>query len=320
MLATDFMRSACHLLGVLLALAGCSDDFAPYSDLDRLRILAVKADPATPLAGQTATLSALTFAPAGETISLHWTWCPVAAKASDAYACPLDQATASQVLGAFLDSSVGTDLPSLDLGYGTTASLTNPFSTAGLAALCGAGLQSPSVTRGFDCEGGYPVTVALDAATSSDTLRAGFVLRLPASDAAEINHNPAPTGLRLGGAPLLEAPTLVRLAPGATVDLALELPPTAPELRAIPSSEGPPGQRLERLTTSWFSSSGKIDKARTSFIDGVATLAEMSSNRFTAPAAEQWPAAGLVEFAAVVRDDRGGEDWLVRQAVLEMSP
>jgi hypothetical protein len=104
------------------------------------------------------------------------------------------------------------------------------------------------------------------------------------------------------------------------VDLALELPPTTPELRAIPSSEGPPGQRLERLTTSWFSSSGKIDKARTSFIDGVATLAQMSSNRFTAPTAAEWPAGGLVEFAAVVRDDRGGEDWLVRQAVLEMSP
>jgi hypothetical protein len=104
------------------------------------------------------------------------------------------------------------------------------------------------------------------------------------------------------------------------VDVAREPPPTTPELRAIPRSAGPPGQRLERLTTSWFSSSGKIDKARTSFIDGVATLAEMSSNRFTAPAAEEWPAAGLVEFAAVVRDDRGGEDWLVRQVLLEVAP
>jgi hypothetical protein len=320
MLATDFVRSDFRLFGVLLALSGCSDDFAPYSDLDRLRILAVKADPATPLAGQAATLSALTFAPVGETIALHWTWCPVAANASDAYACPIDQATASQLFGAFLDSSIGADLPSLDLGSGAYASLANPFSTAGLAALCASGLQSPAFARGFDCEGGYPVTVVLDAATSSDTLRAGFVLRLPAGDVAEINHNPSPTGLRLGGVSLLDAPTLVRLAPGATVDLGLDVPAATPELRAIPPSEGPAGQRLERLTTSWFSSSGKIDKARTSFIDGVATLAEMSSNRFTAPAAEEWPAAGLVEFAVVVRDDRGGEGWLVRQVLLEMAP
>jgi hypothetical protein len=310
------MRLAFTLLGVLLSLSGCADDFAPYSSLDRLRILGIQAEPATPLAGQTATLSALTFAPAGEAISLRWTWCPVAAKASDAYACPLDQATASQVLGTFLDTSVGTDLPSLDLGSGVMASLTNPFSTAGLAVLCGEGLQSPAFTGGFDCDGGYPVTVVLDASTAAGALRAGFVLRLPASAAAEINHNPAPTGLELGGLPLANAPTVVQLAPGATVDLHLDVPANTPELRAIPPSEGPAGQRLERLSTSWFASSGKIDKARTSFIDGVATLDQMASNRFTAPAAESWPAGGLVEFAAVVRDDRGGEAWLSRQVLL----
>ncbi len=78
------MRPHHWLLGVLLALShGCSDDFAPYSSLDRLRILAMQAEPPTPLPGETAALSALTFAPAGEVPAVHWTWCPVIAQASD---------------------------------------------------------------------------------------------------------------------------------------------------------------------------------------------------------------------------------------------
>ena len=314
------MRPNHCILGVLLALSGCSDDFAPYSYLDRLRILAIQAEPATPLPGQATTLSALTFAPAGEVPALRWAWCPVAAKAGDAYGCPLDQASAAQLFAAALDPSASAGLPSFDLGGGATATFTNPFSTAALAGLCAAGLQSPLFAREFDCDDGYPVTVVLDAGTASASLRAGFVLRLPTGDAPSLNRNPYPIGLQLAGVPLTDALTRVQVSAGSTIDLRVDVPPDAAEPRAIPPSEGPPGQRLERLTTSWFAGSGEIDKARTVFIDGVASLAEMSSNRYTVPEVEDWPAGGLVEFAAVLRDDRGGEGWLVRQVMLEVSP
>lgn len=302
----------------LLAVTGCSDDFAPYSSLDQLRILAMAAEPATPAAGETATISALTYAPLGEIPALHWTWCPVPAAASDNYACPLDQTAAEQLFAPHLDAGAG--LPGLDLGYAPTAALTNPFSTQALANLCAAGLASPAFARGFDCDGGYPITVVLDASTASARLRAGFVLRLPASLPAETNHNPFPAGLQLAGVPLTEPLTVVRLVPDEAVDLRAEIPAGVAELRSIPPSEGDPGQRPERLTTSWFASAGTIDKARTSFIDGVATLEEMSSNRFTAPKVQSWPSDGLVTLAVVLRDDRGGAGWLVRQVVLEQAP
>jgi hypothetical protein len=312
------MRIHPRLLSVTLALAGCSSDFAPYSSLDQLRILAIAAEPATPMAGEIATFSALTYAPVGESPTLHWSWCPVAAAASDNYACPLDQAAAELLFAPYLDASAG--LPSLDLGYATTAALANPFPTQALANLCATGLASPILSRGLDCDGGYPITVVLDTNTASASLRAGFVLRLPASDPAEINHNPSLAGLQLASLPLLEPLSAVRIAPGATVDLRAGVPATAAELRSIPPSEGLPGQRLERLTMSWFASAGEVDKARTSFIDGVATLDEMASNRFTAPKVESWPGDGLVTIAAVLRDDRGGAGWLVRQVLLEQAP
>jgi hypothetical protein len=311
------MRLHHWLLGVLLALSpGCSDDFAPYSSLDRLRILALQAEPPTPLPGETAALSALTFAPAGEVPAVHWTWCPVAAQASDDYACPLDEATAAQVFAA----SLAGPLPSLDLGDAATATLPNPFSAVGLATLCRSGLESQPLASAIDCADGYPITVVLDASTATASLRAGFVLRLPAGDPPELNRNPTVVGLALAGVPLGDALTPLALDPEQTVDLHVDVPADAAELRSIPASEGPPGQRLERLTTSWFATSGKIDKARTSFIDGVASLAEMSSNRYTAPSAEAWPADGMVEFAAVVRDDRGGQGWLTRRVQLGGSP
>jgi hypothetical protein len=314
------MRPLSALPAVLLALVGCSNDFAPYSQLDRLRILAIAAEPAMPLPGRTATLSALTFVPAGESAAYHWTWCPANAPASGDYVCPLTQAQAEQAFAVALDPGGNGHLPALDLGTAATATFTNPFSPAALAGLCAAGLDSPVYAQSFDCEGGFPVTVVLDVATASASLRAGFVVRLPVGDAPELNQNPVPTGLQLAQVPLLDPPAPTTVSPGETIDLHVDIPAAAVETRSIPPSEGPPGQRLERLTASWFADSGKIDKARTAFIDGETTLAETASNRWTAPARTEWPPSGTLELAVVLRDDRGGVGWLVRQAILEQRP
>lgn len=312
--------TALGAVSLLPALAGCSNDFAPYSQLDRLRVLGIQGEPATPLPGETAVLSALTYAPAGETAAYHWSWCPAAAAVGSNYVCPLDRAQASQAFAAALDPSANATLPSLDLENATTAALTNPFAPSALASLCATGLDSPTYSQSFDCEGGFPVTIVLVVATASASLRAGFVLRLPVGDTPELNQNPSPAGLQVASVALTDPPATVKLSAGQTVDLHADIPLDAIEVRSIPPSEGPPGQRLERLTASWFADSGKIDKARTSFIDGETSLDQTSQNRWTTPKAADWPASGQVEFAVVLRDDRGGVGWLVRQVVLELGP
>ncbi len=300
--------------------SGCGDDLAPYSRLDRLRLLAMKAEPASPLPGETAALAALAFAPAGEAIAHRWSWCPVPAPADQGYACPLDHATAARVLGPYLDPGLAGALPSFELGAAATASLANPFSAAGLDALCAAGIATPDYAASVDCEGGFPLTVVLDLHTTAAALRAGFVLRLPTTAAPERNHNPAPAALLLGGTALTEPPLTLAVAPDQRLELSADFPAAEAELRSIPAYEGAPGQRLERLTASWFSDHGSIETDRTSFIDGETTLADLARNRFTAPAADAWPADGLVELAVVLRDDRGGAGWLVRRVALERTP
>jgi len=307
-------------LSCLLLLTGCSSDFAPYSELDRLRILAVQSDPATPMPGETTVLSALTYAPAGEAPNYHWSWCPVTAKASQNYACPLDQAAADQIFSGLVDPSVMGGLSRLDLGTAPTASLTQAFPIAALAALCAGGLESQGFSQALDCEGGYPIMVTLDVSTASSSLRAGVVLRLPAESPPTINLNPSPAGLSLAGLPLGEPPATVVVSPSQTLDLLALIPADASELRPIPEAEGPSGLRLERLTASWFVDFGRIDADRTVFIDGLSPLDQTSRNRWTAPDALHWPPDNLVKFMLVLRDDRGGVGWLVRQVLVERAP
>jgi hypothetical protein len=308
------------LLAAAASCAACSNDFAPYSRLDRLRILAIASDPATPAPGQPATLTALTYAPGGMPIALRWSWCPVSAPASSAYACPIDEATATHVFGPLLDPSAAMGLPGFDLGAATDASFTNPFSPTALAGLCASGLATQTYASDFDCQGGYPVTIALDASAGTESLRAGFVLRLPTGALDEVNQNPSPTGIALADTALPNAPTSIVVAPGKSLPLRADIPTEAAEPRAIPSFEGAPGVRLERLTTSWFATAGTLDKDRTSFIDGDTTLTEMGQNRWTAPAADAWPPDGALQIAVVVRDDRGGMGWLVRTVTLVQGP
>jgi hypothetical protein len=314
------MIGALAVSACALGLAACSSKFAPYSELDRLRILAVQSDPATPMPGETAVLSALAFAPAGESPSYHWSWCPVTAQASQSYACPLDQVAANQVFSAIVDPSGGGVLPSLDLGTSPTASLSNPFPVAALSALCATGLESQGFAHALDCEGGYPIMVMVDVHTASSSLRAGFVIRLPSESPPTINQNPYPTGLSLAGIQLDDQSATIVVSPSQTIDLHAQIPADASELRAIPAAEGPPGQRLERLTASWFANRGRVDTDRTVFIDSVSPLDQTSRNRWTAPDAQSWPADNRVQFMLVLHDDRGGVGWLVRQVLLERGP
>lgn len=223
-----------------------------------------------------------------------------------------------QGFGPYVDPAAAP-LPGLDLGSAATALFVNPFSTATLAQLCAAGIALPTGPQAFECEGGFPVVIVLDVSTTSASLRAGFVLRLPVGDAPELNLNPVPGDLAFGGLVLGDLAGLA-VSPGQKVDLQAAIPSSAAELRAIPASEGAPGQRLERLTASWFADAGAIDSDRTSFIDGETTLAEAGQNHWTAPSAETWPSDGAVEFAVVLRDDRGGVAWLVRHLTLERLP
>jgi len=296
---------------LLALLSACSSDFAPYSKLDRLRVLGVRAEPPTPGQGEACTLSALTFAPAGDAIAYHWSFCPVLAHAKDEYNCPIDEATAQRIFGTS---------PPFDLGNAETASFTNPFAWDLLGAFCAAGIDGAGVAQAIDCRPGFPVTIVLDVATSSDALRAAFTVNLPSSSPPELNANPTVLGLFLGGQSLSETPDPLSLPAGKAVELSAQLAPDSVEMRPIPPTEPGTGLRREGLRLSWFADAGSLDETRTVYLDGETTLEQATTNHWTPPDAANWPAQGLVHLDVVVRDDRGGVGWLSRQVQLAVAP
>jgi hypothetical protein len=83
---------AAALLGALLVATGCTNDFAPQSDLLGLRVLALVADPLELAPGESVTIRPRDYVPAGSSIAAQrWTFCPLSAGSVSAYACAVPQ-------------------------------------------------------------------------------------------------------------------------------------------------------------------------------------------------------------------------------------
>jgi hypothetical protein len=294
-------------LFLLLFLLGCSGDFAPYSNLATPRVLAMRSEPAMPGPGIPARFAALTYVPAGAPATYQWSYCPVAARAADRYACPLPWDAAAAVFGP--------TLPAYDLGTGATADFQHDLDPAALARLCATGIATPAYAGAVDCDLGFPLTVTLDQTTGGQTLRAAFQVYLPIDDQAVPNANPGLEDLLAGDLPVGAA---LAAAPEQAVVFTVKPAADAVEARPIPAFEGAPGTRAERLTFSWFAEAGSWDKDRTAFLDGETPLADATRNTWTAPAADAW--VGPAWFHVVARDDRGGVSWISRQVTLGGQP
>jgi hypothetical protein len=296
-------RSSLLLLPLLL---GCSDGFERYSKLSSLRVLGMRSDPAMPRAGASASLQALVYASPGQDITYHWTLCPVAAKAKDAYACPLAPEAAATVFGP--------GLPAFDLGGASEAFLSHSLAPEALASLCARGIAAPGYADSVDCDLGFPMTVVLDVSSGGQSLRAAFSVYLPTSeDSLADNHNPGLVDMTVNGVPL---GAVLGPVPGAELAIATTVAGDAVESRPPFPFESGTNWRPERLTFSWFADAGSWNKDRTAFIDGETALADAAANRWTAP--DVLPAA--LTCAVVVRDDRGGVGWLVRKPSLGGQP
>jgi hypothetical protein len=75
-----------------LVVTGCTNDFAPQSDLLGLRVLALVADPLELAPGQPVTIRPKDYVPPGASIAAQrWTFCPLSAGSVTAYACAVPQ-------------------------------------------------------------------------------------------------------------------------------------------------------------------------------------------------------------------------------------
>ena len=203
------------MAGAALALLSCSrSGFNTPTLLNKVRVLAIQADPPQPALGAATTLSKLVYLPPavdggdpGAGVTYSWSWCPLPMSSTNPSQCPIDptnQTYADQLFAGI------PGVPPLYLGSGETATFTNPFPAPILASLCERKLDAiPALAAAARSNGvltqnggltfactvaGFPITIILVVHTSpgdpAGDLPAVFNVYLPVNDAVPANLNP----------------------------------------------------------------------------------------------------------------------------------
>jgi hypothetical protein len=341
------MRLPSLLMGGVLLLLGCGSDFDPDYQLKKARVLALQADPPQPQFGTTTTLRALLYLPQDETPSYHWSWCPAPTVAESGFACPIDQAGFETFLGVGAGQA-----PSLDLGTGETAVLTNVFAPEMLAALCSGQATGASASVGFwaCASGGFPITVRMEFQTPSMALTdpnhwlpAVFKVFLPTDATQPSNQNPLlgtlATIAPLPGQPLDDTAS-VTLRRNLEYKLRLAMETTVSETfrgwtrdsqggySTDASGNHVIGDVREIISLKWYVEGGDLgndngdggsDTGYNPYAAIPQPITNATDNFWKTPKLKDY-GNDRARIIVVARDDRGGVGWTSAAVTLEAQP
>jgi hypothetical protein len=340
------MIRALATVAVVLAAAGCSNDLPAASFIEKLRVLAVRANPPEVAPGEWTSLDVLAVEPrvqqldggAAQPLSAVWLACTLPEGAATVTPCGVGGGLGSGG-GATLSPPSCTDEPGAPLCVIGTDLATKYM--PGPGALGGkASMQTLITVAVADTDGGA-IGCLLDIAnnnglpTNPDHCVVALK-RLQVSDpmqrTGDANHNPeladftakSPAGDYTAN--LLDGSGVFLLAAKKDAD-AWEVAAN----RADDAAEHKPDGNYEALTVSWFTSSGHLDGGRSLYLppnctDPAACADQLpesgASTTWYAPAqaeaAGTLDAGGVADFYAVIRDDRGGVGW--RAGTLRRAP
>lgn len=165
----------CLGLGVLGQACDPQPEERPFY-IDRLRVLAIRAEPMTITQGEPATISALVRQPGAPSYQYSWSWCPYRPKASQRYACPVTYARYQELIKAAaarfdveVDESWLAQIPPFELEGVATPSFGHALAPDQVQGLCFlttlAALEIDTSLQDYfhtmPCEIGFEVTVRL---------------------------------------------------------------------------------------------------------------------------------------------------------------
>jgi hypothetical protein len=285
---------------VLAASGACAPDLGNKDSLvTRVRVLAIKGEPAEAAPGDDVAYSVLVASPDGTVTGAAIAWATCAA--------PKPLGENDVVPAACLDDGHGDDVR--PLGVGTSASAFGASLPADACALYGPETPSGDFRpRDPDVTGGYyqPVRASLASDAAIHLQRVACKLaNAPADVATEFakryvkNANPH-----------LDVAFPARVASGQRVELTASFGADGAESYVVfdPASQSV-AVRRESLRVSWFSSAGTFDADRTGRT--AEESATSSTNGWVAPKASG-PDALVVHLWVVVRDSRGGIDFVAK--------
>jgi hypothetical protein len=307
------------------ALVGCAfgSDGEPYEKLDRLRVLAVRSDPADLSVGETATLSANVYEPAGRELSYAWSWCPSRAESSGAFECNISE---QELKLAWTAAGLDGSPPIYTLGTDPEVELTNVFAPSVVTALC----QSPTGDDSLNerlalaCFKGFGASIKLTVRSSVAELTTlkSVPLLIDETPATERNTNPTSNfdvALRDEAGSILESDQPLQAGHRYVVTADVDEANAELFTPSASADEPTPKARRETLVMSWFITVGELvapdgtdalggENEHTTFVDGSNDFKNLLENGWKIPLT----AGSSAELHLVLRDERGGAGWSTR--------
>lgn len=299
------------LLAITLASAAiacasdAADELKPASYIDKLRILAIKAEPPEATPGQFISLSALIADPyAGiRRVGFLWVMCDPSTEGEFGNAC------AQQDMLRSLDPN---ELPE---GVRVFPPLfgQNAFYSAPWGILDELDVDSIERRRGLTAtvllvawEGGR-----LEDLQEPDIMRQMAIKRIRVADPQETpNRNPELSAITLNGEPFDER-DIPKVKAGSTIELAASSTEESVQVFSRVMPDGSTVEELEQNVFSWYTRGGR-------FTQGLSYSSRTESGDsigLELPALETLP-SDIVDIWVVLRDARGGTDWAKRRLQL----
>lgn len=320
-------QSGRHLWVALLSstLFSCGPGFDPSSLVDELRVLAIRAEPAEVLPGQTFSYRALVANPQADAQPLifNFVQCTPSAEGCLEYSEALERSGGDEA-AAQNDYNKTSIRFGLDFGSATTLEPVGANLTASTSILEGA--SNPE--EGENAQGNFIICKG-DAcgSESAEAFGADALLalkRVRISQSESPNHNPEISGLRYGsdvgepGDELVANQGRFPVQAQVPVSLWAELPESAVESYAYLNDDGQVEDREERPYLRWYATGGEFEASTSALEFNDDEGVWQSEVRFLPPAQELWPENGLVLYA-IIWDRRGGLGWITVEGFEEES-
>jgi len=277
------------LAGTLLA--GCPENLEKQSQIVKLRVLAVEAEPAELIVDPAqppprTTLTALAVEPSGAPIAMEYALCTVQE------AVPPPDVDCPGTQGIPLEPA-GPASAVLDLGDPRVAALAQQIAQDG-----GFGDGGTLPPEGFPILVGFRATAPAHGLPDGGDLQIfeGLTTVTARAPGAPLNHNPVIDSLLLSDTPIADDRSTP--APATTTQ---RLKPISPV-----SSKEPADGGVEALGYSFFATAGSISSLRSTDTTATGQPADTSVDWSTPSDPQQ------VQLWVVVRDGRGGVGWIAR--------
>jgi hypothetical protein len=314
------MKKLILLIFMGMASLSCTEEMEKFTDVTKLRVLAIQVSPAELLPGDTGEISALVAASEDREVTRQWSWCPVPTTSLNGHACPVDEQMLRQLIAdnAGVPESVLPDVSPFDLGSGEQARFPYIVGDTVLQLVCEQVVTQFGDTLPLvpDCNGKLTTTVRLDISDGVDTVTAVKRMNLLLNPNLVPNENPQVGAVyQLTSSGLSEITATTSLPQKKTANLRVAIPADASEpFETVAIETGQTVADAENLFMTWFITGGETEFGRTSYIAGETNFEKLKQNSWDTPSVAE--SGGTATLYMVLQDERGGVSWTQRQVFI----